>query len=198
MDLIKSLSGGDKDTLTELMREAEVYLDSQLKTALAADQRAFGLARAWVNVVVAATGGGIWLNMNAESLWLQAAAFVVSLGLIIATLLVNFSGLPRSFEFAGNTPSSWVRDIVEKRSTTEMLAEQLAHYDKMISDNATLMKCNANLVRRAVFVAWLAVAIGGVTTAGVILHDVVVSSAALKEIPSEGTRPPANCGAPCA
>jgi phosphoserine phosphatase len=58
MHLVKQLKGADPAILDEIVREAESFLNSQLTSALAADQRAIAFTRLLGATTVVVSGAG--------------------------------------------------------------------------------------------------------------------------------------------
>jgi hypothetical protein len=139
-------SKADLDTVREIIREAEGYLQSQLSLALAADQRASTMASLFTAAGAAIVAGLIGLAAS-EHHDGQAPLYVggiVATGLfIVAASLCIWSTWPVSFAVPGNEPESWYEDIGGPREFKLLLGEQAENYQKKIARNNETLRLNA-------------------------------------------------------
>jgi hypothetical protein len=164
LEIAATLQGADEPTLKEIMREAESFLEAQLKAALAADQRAMSVVTMSSAITAILIAGTVSFISAKVTIWPHVLAiFPIFIGLFTAM----FSGLsaakPVTFCYTGNNPKFWVPDIAAHKILSASLAGQAALYAKGISQNKTVLEENHQHVRRA-----LVALIYGVTFAAVI------------------------------
>src|SRR6266540_2414634 len=107
--LAEALAKADETMIREIVREAESFLEAQLKSGLAADARAMTLAgfmAGIVSILVAGTG----LMVAAKiPIWPHVIATTV---LVVAFCVALFSTVhaarPTEWYYAGNNPRFWV------------------------------------------------------------------------------------------
>ena len=148
-------SKASRGQIDQILAHAESYLNAQLTSALAADQRALVYAGFLAAGVVALVGGGTTLLIDVKSPFLGYTAFAMALGLTISMALAVYAARPTGFEFVGNKPDQWVADVAIGKPLIESLREQAVHYDAMIGSNADLLRDNCRWLTRA---QWLSVA----------------------------------------
>jgi hypothetical protein len=125
-----------KDYLEKLEKQAETYLQEQLKAALAITQRAVTLAAFLGAVIASVTGLVGTLAARFVDLGVHYAALVpLLICLIVALSRVIRATMPDRFFYAGTNPIHWTDDIVEGRPLEDARVEQLALYSESISDN---------------------------------------------------------------
>jgi hypothetical protein len=133
-------SRANKETLKEIIREAESYLAAQLTASLAANARALSLTGFLATVTVVLAGAGLNLILATPSR--------VALGLICCGVAAGFTGamwvsiraaMPTRFWFVGNSPEMWIADIKAKKPFSKSLGEMAAFYSSMIADNRECM-----------------------------------------------------------
>lgn len=155
--LSEQLSRADLSTLQEMMRLAEVHLEAQRQTAIAADQRAYtfaGFSSATATILV---GAAYALGSQTE---LGKVATVVAFFLVAACGIAIWSARSVGFEFAGSQPGVWLEDIKSRTSLERSLAEQLEHYDGMIAANRRVMDSNSRYFSAATLLGFGAVVYG--------------------------------------
>lgn len=142
--LSKRLAVAKIETLNEIMREAEAYLNSQWSAAVAADQRAYTFSGFCSAAAVVLVGGSYSLVTAArpDILMATVSALVAATLLWAAWQAVRSAG-PIGFEYVGNQPSNWADDVEAGMTLTAALAEQCQHYDEMITENTTVLRENA-------------------------------------------------------
>lgn len=153
--------------LTEVVREAELYLSAQLQTAIAADQRASTFVGVVVTAAVAAAGGAATVALGREPISVAGGAGLASaaLCLVIAAVLAALSLRPSRWDFPGNWPSEWKNDIEAGRPLDLCLFDMADHYDDMLSKNDVVMKKAAKLFSAAIFCAIAALPLAVVVAA---------------------------------
>jgi len=145
-----------------MLRQAEVHLNAQLTSAIAADQRAYTFAGLSVASVVLLLGGSYRaISSDPPDLRVAALAFLVGMGLFVASWMAVLSARSIGFDFAGSRPGVWVDDIVEGKGLARSLAEQCEHYDSAITSNRERVERNGRLFNQSVNVALFAVGSGG-------------------------------------
>ena len=162
-------AGADSGTIQEIIRESESYLSAQLAASIAADQRAVAFASllAAATAIIAGTGGALLLGAQVDH-GLGWVCIAVAAAFLVAMALANLSAMPAGFWYVGNSPKQWLDDIEAKRPLSESLSQQLAHYDEMIEANDRLMRRNNKQMLWAMWMAWGALAIGGVVAVALI------------------------------
>lgn len=138
-----------KDRYAEIIRLAELRLQSQLSSAIAADQRALALTGIFVTFSLAALGtaGAAYTN---DDYFLLSAMLILFSYLTFAAYIAVKAAKPVAFEFAGNDPEEWMNKDDLKGPWTIALKQQCDFYDKWIKYNAELMKENGKQVSRAI------------------------------------------------
>lgn len=154
------MKDADPDLLDEILREAESRLNAQLTTAIAADARAMTFLGFISAVAVAATGAGLAVFVDKPNL--AILALFTAVGFIIAAFFAFEAARPIEFNFIGNDPASWKKDVENGVSVHQAKAEQVAFYDEMIKANRKAMSDGGDQLQKAVRVALFTIAIGGV------------------------------------
>ncbi len=167
--LTSALSLADKETLVEIVREAEKHLDAQLASALAADQRALTLASI-CGAVVAILVGALTSMFASENVkftiyWLPVFGIVFSF--VVAMILSIRAVHPTDFHFSGNDPENWIADVKGGQTLIQSLAEQAILCSDSIKQNDEIMRANTKKVEAALEVLWYGLTLS--TLAGGIL-----------------------------
>jgi hypothetical protein len=155
--IAEQLQQATPEVLAEIVREAESFLGEQLKSGLAADQRAMTLAVILAAVIAALVGGTASLiaakiEIGPHIYSLAPMVLLLSLALIFAVQAAR----PTSFFYVGSNPRHWLADIREKRPLHRSMAEQAAFYSQNISQNKACLDDGHFWLRRALFTAMLA------------------------------------------
>jgi phosphotransferase system glucose/maltose/N-acetylglucosamine-specific IIC component len=146
-----------KDYLEKLEKQAETFLQEQLKAAIAITQRAVTLAAILGAVIAALTGVVATLSTRSLDLGLHYAALVpLLIGLICALVFITGATLPDAFYYAGSDPVYWRSDISRGKSLEDARAEQIGLYSAGISANDRSL----GLALRSMKTAFLFAAIG--------------------------------------
>jgi hypothetical protein len=125
-----------KDYLEKLEKQAETFLQEQLKAALAITQRAVTLAAILGAVIAAIVGVAATLAARMTDLGVHYIALVpLLIGLICALLFITNATLPDGFYYAGSNPVHWCDDIAAGKNIELARAEQVGLYCESISDN---------------------------------------------------------------
>jgi hypothetical protein len=143
--LLKLAPDDRKDYLEKLEKQAETYLQEQLKAALAITQRAVTLA-AILGAVIAAIAGLVGtLAARLVDLGVHYAALVPLLICLIGALSrVIRATMPDRFFYAGSNPIHWTDDVAQGQKLENARIEQLGLYSESISDNNVSMKLAQN------------------------------------------------------
>lgn len=153
----------DSETMDEIIRQAEDYLDAQLTTALASDQRALiyssivGAALAILMMAVASVAAS---SQQTDGFFLVVVPMTVCFLISLTFSAVAFR--PVEFRTVGNNPRQWIEDIRTGQSLHISKTETIALYLRAIEENAETMRNGARALSTAL--RWGA---GGLT-AGVI------------------------------
>jgi hypothetical protein len=134
---LKALSGDKrKDYLEKLEKQAETFLQEQLKAALAITQRAVTLAAILGAVIAALIGIAATLSARPTDLGVHYAALVpLLIGLVCSLVFITGATLPDAFYYAGSDPVHWLADIAEGKNIDHARAEQIGLYCASIADN---------------------------------------------------------------
>lgn len=159
-----TLGGADNETLKEILREAESFLEDQFKAALAADSRAMtfaGFLAGMMSAIIAVTSlmvaakVGVWPHIIPLGL-----LFIFLAAALFAAVHVT---RPVRFYYRGNNPKFWASDIENKKPLSDALAGQVSLYAYGISNNAELLETNQRYMWLSLRLAtWGPVIAGGV------------------------------------
>jgi hypothetical protein len=164
------LETADFDTLKEIIREGEAFLEAQLKAGLAADQRAMAVVTMSSAIGAILIAGTVSFIAAKVVIWPHVLAVVpMFIGLFVAMFSALSAAKPVTFYYTGNNPKFWVQDVVKKQTLLVSLAGQAANYAKGISLNKNVLDDNHRNVGRA-----LSALIYGVSFAVVIEAAILV------------------------
>ncbi|UWU78160.1 hypothetical protein N2603_06785 [Bradyrhizobium huanghuaihaiense] len=144
-ELIVAIEGLDatkrKDYLDKLEKQAETFLQEQLKAALAISQRAVTLA-AIIGAITASIVGLLGTLAGKDiGLGIHYVALVPLLVCLIGALSrVAKATTPDRFFYAGTNPFLWIEDISTAKEFDTARAEQVALYAQSISENTFNLK----------------------------------------------------------
>jgi hypothetical protein len=140
----------DLETLKEIVRAAEAYLQSQLELAKSADQRGSTMASAFTLAGAALVAGLITLASTPADATEHLMRVPVYVGGVVAALM--FLGgafvcvratMPVEFWLPGNEPENWRDDVHKERTLKEMLGDQADNYQRHIGKNDGALRRNA-------------------------------------------------------
>jgi|SRR5579862_494873 len=155
-------SSASKETLTEIIREAESYLAAQLSAGLAANARAMSLTGFLATATAVITGAAVNLLMTATPhTALGVICIGVSIAFLLSTWLAILAASPTRFWYVGNSPARWLQDIKEGKSLENSLSEMASFYSSMIDDNTECMALSNSRLTLAMTIAWTALCVGG-------------------------------------
>ena len=145
-----SYAKASEQRLEYLANAADVYLQSQLAAALAADQRALVFAGFMATAVIAlGSGAAVVLTGSTVKHCIGWLAIWEACGLLVAMLLAIWSARPTRWYFPGSHPQSWKSDFEQMKSEKDQMAELLADYDVRIAQNHLTMADNGRLLWNA-------------------------------------------------
>lgn len=161
MDQDQPPDGLTPELAQTVLRQGEVFLQTQLQMALAADQRAVTMAAILIAASMASFGfaaeqmGGEFPHLRfAFSLALQGVA------LFGAGALCVMAAWPMTFAVAGADPRNWWSDDVTDQSYEECLWRESINYSQRIARNNAAMKRNNKLLRAGLVEAIAAPLVG--------------------------------------
>jgi hypothetical protein len=145
-------------SVREILRQAETYIDSTLKTAFAADQRATTLMGIYGAVGVALLVSAATLGTRAQpDLALIAAIIATGLCLLIGGVMCGTAGRPIDFYISGYEPEKIVKSSTDELWLLRYICEDL---QRRIDLNKKILKKSSLLVLGSFLVALIAVPIG--------------------------------------
>jgi hypothetical protein len=164
--LANDLKNADENMLREIIREAELFLDSQLTAGTAADQRAVTFSSVLAATAAVLIGGFVAsFATTAPTIKLAWVVFPMSAGLIIATVFSTLACRPTEWRYPGSNPRHWAEDAKAKVSMVDALAEQAGLYAIAIGKNKDVLEKNARLMKWALQTSGLTLLLG--TVAGI-------------------------------
>lgn len=151
------LKTAEADVIDEIMREAESFLAEQLKSGLAADQRAMTLAVILAAIIAALVGGTASLIAAKIEIGLHIiSVMLMVLFLSFALIFAVIAARPTPFCYVGSNPKHWAPDVLQKRPLIQSKAEQAAFYAQNIAENRNCLQDGQAWLRRALITATLA------------------------------------------
>jgi hypothetical protein len=163
---VSSYKPGDVKLLRDIVSSAEVRLQAQLTTSVAADQRALVLAGLLVPTIAVLVGAATaMLLANPPQKFVGTVAFFASVGLFVSLVLTILAARPAMWNYPGTKPASWLSDISANKDEEDSLAALAADLQRKITDNAAMARNKALLVLSALWVAAATFAVGGVALA---------------------------------
>jgi hypothetical protein len=151
-------SGVPDSAVREVLRQAETRLDSILKTAIGADQRATTLmgvfGAAGVALLVSAATIGTRVDPNFS---LICAIVSTAMLLLIAGLMCGRAGRPIDFHVGGYEPEKIINSSTDEVWLLRYICEDLQR--RMDSDNKILIK-SSRLINASFIMAGMSIIIG--------------------------------------
>lgn len=184
-DLDVSLQKADKDTITEIIRQAENFLDAQLQAGTAADQRAITFASI-IGATAAVLLGGFLAAAygDAGSGTLGWIVFPVVSLLTISMAVAIWASRPTDWTYAGSNPRHWRGDVDKAHPYTVSLSQQAKLYAAGIIANRDTLNANSRTMRWALFLAVAAIAVGILVTTILAVTGNLSSAARPPRLPS--------------
>lgn len=140
------LQTGNLEVLREIIRQGELFLESQLQSGIASDQRAVTFAAVVGAVAAVLIGGYVTVDAPTGVGWVLVPVVV---GLLVSMVFAIAAARPVDWGFPGNNPKNWRDDIVQNHSLERSLAEQAKLYSICISQNKDALIRNSGLMRVA-------------------------------------------------
>lgn len=155
---LETLKLAEIETIKEIIRQAEAYLDSQLSAGIAADSRATAFSSILAAALaVMAAGAGSLLIAGPKYQTLVFPYIPLFIYFLAALWSAVQACKPSSFDYKGNNPDQWIEDSLKDRNLRESLAEQAIHYASSITDNNTILAAAAENMRKALLMAFCGV-----------------------------------------
>ena len=155
------IKAADEKMLQEIIREAELFLESQLTAGVAADQRAVTFASVLAATAAVLIGGYVAAATSGHPLpGLGWVAIPVAAFLLISTAIATLSCRPTDWRYPGNNPRFWREDATSGTSLHDAMADQAELYAKAIIENRDTLNKNSTLMKWAFRWAGAALVIG--------------------------------------
>jgi hypothetical protein len=152
--LSETLRTAKPEVLDEIIRQAESFLADQLKSGLAADQRAMTMAVILAAILAALVGGTASLIAAKVHLgWHLLAVFPLIVCLSWALVYAVQSARPTYFCYSGTNPTKWLPDIKDERPLHVSKAGQAAIYAQGIVRNGQCLEEGHRWLKAALRVA---------------------------------------------
>lgn len=146
------------EMIREITRQAELFLDGQVKLATSADQRASVLGGIFTAAGTAIIAGLI--AAPSYSLGLVVGALLSAIMFLIGAGLCICTALPAGFYLPGNHPESWDDEVREQKSLDYALSTIAQNYQEEIEHNKTTLKTNAGKFKLGTFLGLCAPLVG--------------------------------------
>lgn len=128
------------DVLQEIVRQAELRLQAQFQTTIAADNRAMGVAAALATIsVVLMTAAVAALSIKGVGNQIASACSISSAVLLVGVVIAVVSARAIEFNFPGSYPSNWDEEVAHGASFKKALSDMANHYDEMLKENNNKM-----------------------------------------------------------
>lgn len=158
------------EIIQEIIRQAELFQQAQLTTALAADQRATGFASliaAGATVLVAGGAATILAADGYDALgWV---ALAMAGGLLVSMSLAIWAARPVQIYLPGASPEVWIGDISASKTQQQSLTEMAGNYRDEIRYNQELLAANGRVIARAYWIAWGTLVSGAIAAIGLLV-----------------------------
>jgi hypothetical protein len=152
--LAETLKTAKPEVLDEIIRQAESFLADQLKSGLAADQRAMTMAVILAAILAALVGGTASLIAAKVHLgWHLLAVLPLATCLSWALIYAVLSARPTYFCYSGTNPTKWLPDINDGRPLHWSRAGQAAIYAQGIIQNRNCLEEGHRWLKAALRVA---------------------------------------------
>lgn len=161
--LAKSLESADEKVLQEILRQAEVYIETQTAVATASDARALtfsGLIMAG-NVILVSSSYAL-ATSDPTNLFLAIVTGLLAVALFASAVLSVLSARSVDWGYPGGQPDTWIDDVLNGTTLTQALAEQCANYNDHIIANKAAMKSNSEMFNAATTLAFGASGFAGI------------------------------------
>jgi hypothetical protein len=139
-----------KDYIDKIEKQAELFLQEQLKSAIAITQRAITLAAIFGAITASIVGVcGTLISKGVDigpHIWASITLVVFLLTALGKTVT---AAKPESFYYAGSNPVHWLEDVSENKDFQTAQIEQVCLYSQSISDNGANLKKSQSSVASA-------------------------------------------------
>lgn len=161
----------DTETMKEVVREGEIYLQAQFTAAAASDQRGMAWAGFMIASAAAALAAAAALVDKGGHTFLAIVTFALSVALVGSTALAASAVRPKKFCFPGNAPANWLPanwmghglepvDINQARIEQAVaLQNQIEHNAKLAEDAGRHLQLSLDVAMAAVVLAGCAIII---------------------------------------
>ncbi|MCB1472187.1 MAG: hypothetical protein H6878_10165 [Rhodobiaceae bacterium] len=161
--LADDLENGHERTIVEIVRLGEKFLDSQLTSGIAADQRATTFASILTLATATLIGGYITIEARGyASIKISLFVSVVCIFFMISIILSIAASRSTKWGYAGNNPSKWRNDVKDNKTMKRALSEQLELYSQCIYMNNCILSTNSRLMMISYISSLIGVLSGGV------------------------------------
>ena len=156
----------DEETMKEVVREGEIYLQAQFTAAAASDQRGMAWAGFMIASAAAALAGAAALVDKGGHTFLAVVTFAFSAALVVSTALAASAVRPRKFCFPGNAPNNWLPDNwmghgIDPVNVQQARIEQAVTLQNQIESNSRWAEDAGKHLQLSLDVAMAAVVLAG-------------------------------------
>jgi hypothetical protein len=156
--LSETLKTAKPEVLDEIIRQAESFLADQLKSGLAADQRAMTMAVILAAILAALVGGTASLIAAKVHLgWHLLAVLPLVICLAWSLIYAVCAARPTYFYYSGTNPTKWLPDIKDGRPLHASKAGQAAIYAQGIAKNGICLEEGHNWLKASLRIATIGV-----------------------------------------
>lgn len=165
-----------KSLQDEALREGEARIQAQFAAAGAADQRALTWGGFLIAAATAALGGGVALiTKETPDFSLAILALLLAAALLRAAWLAISTALPVSFDFPGNSPSSWLPEAwacvgSDEDKIAQARTDQAQHLSEAITSNRLYADQNGQAMRKSFRWALISVSVGAFIFGALLIH----------------------------
>ncbi len=146
-----SWEGVSKDMATQILYQGEVYLDAQLRIAIASDQRAITAASVIVSIATAIVAGTLAYWTVEKNLPLLISGLICGLLLTLGAFLSLRAARPIDFYAPGNSPSQWWD--CRNDDLVHAIGGEAKNYQARIDYNERCLQKNANYLNYGTAIA---------------------------------------------
>jgi hypothetical protein len=137
-----------------VLRQGELFLQAQLQTAIAADQRATTIAAFFGTVGTAVAAATIAYWDGSEDSAVLISGLIGAALMIAGACICLYAARPVDFYFAGNHPSAWLP--LRFNPLFDVLLGEAENYQDHIEKNAKFLSTNGRLIGWGAAIAVLA------------------------------------------
>jgi hypothetical protein len=154
-DLAGLIKSAHPDYAPVLEKQAELFLQEQLKAALAISQRSINLAAVLGAAIAVLAGSTSALIAKDITIW----PHVISVGALLTLLVVSLciavhSARSSTFCYAGSNPKHWRSDLGNPaKPFMESRAEQIAFYSQNITENKRSLESTSQSLHLSLMLA---------------------------------------------